>query len=198
MAFSGQYAAAQLEKLDALMPRHFPLSYEVASYLGNVTPLMPPTVLRWSRVLGRIAAMEVSDIVLVDLDEVVGVDCTVRLLYPTIVNGRWVSEVARGVPADLYRRFTHAFCAQIPSPPTFEDMFFYATWAADNGVDWPRVRGGGYHPSLLRLVPQHQEYLREYEEEVTGYIAGNVRRNRTILGIVQSDSDEETDEDEEL
>ena len=41
MAFSGQYAAAQLHKLDGLLPCHFALAKEVAKYLG-----LPPTLCR--------------------------------------------------------------------------------------------------------------------------------------------------------
>ena len=34
MAFSGQYAAAQLHKLDGLLRCHFALAEEIAEYLG--------------------------------------------------------------------------------------------------------------------------------------------------------------------
>ena len=59
MAFSGQYAAAQLHKLDGLLPRHFALAREVAEYLSHAPDAVPPTYLAWERAHGRLPSMQI-------------------------------------------------------------------------------------------------------------------------------------------
>ena len=59
MAFSGQDAAAQLHKLDGLLPCQFPLAKEVAEYLGFAPDAVPPSYLAWARAHGRLPSMEI-------------------------------------------------------------------------------------------------------------------------------------------
>ena len=201
MAFCGQHAAAQLEQLDhsPLFRRYtFPLSLEVAGYLGNVTPLMPPAVLHWSRVLGRVASMEVEEVIHVHTDEIDGLDCFVRVLYPMVYNGRWTMGSDGGTPDELFRRRENMFLAQISTPYTFEDIVFYASWCADNnGVGWPEVRSGDYHPSLMRLAPQHRMRMHDLAEEVSLYHRINRQRN-LVYTESESSGESDSDFDEEL
>ena len=60
MAFSGQYAAAQLHKLDGLLRCQFPLAKEVAEYLGFAPDAVPPSYLAWARAHGRLPNMQIS------------------------------------------------------------------------------------------------------------------------------------------
>ena len=61
MAFSGQYAAAQLEKLDhsPLFRGHtFSLAREISGYLGYAPDFAPPSFVRWARAHGRLPCIE--------------------------------------------------------------------------------------------------------------------------------------------
>ena len=59
MAFSGQYAAAQLHKLDGLLPCHFPLARTVAEHLGFAPDSVTPSYLAWARAHGRLPSIQI-------------------------------------------------------------------------------------------------------------------------------------------
>ena len=60
MAFSGQYAAAQLHRLDGLLRCLFPLAKEVAEDLGFAPDAVPPSYLAWARAHGRLPSMQIE------------------------------------------------------------------------------------------------------------------------------------------
>ena len=59
MAFSGQYAAAQLHKLDGLLRCQFPLAKEVAEYLGFAPDAVPRSYLAGARAHGRLPSVQI-------------------------------------------------------------------------------------------------------------------------------------------
>ena len=155
MAFSGQYAAAQLYKLDGLLPCHFPLAREHAEYLGFAPDAVPPTYLACARARGRLPSMQIwRDQVYVRMyeHELAGYDGIVRArivrffgdrLVVTDIHGtfQWVQEVA-----DDSTPF--AYSIHIDTAP--EDHEFFARWAALYRRAWPDVGFYSMHPVLHR------------------------------------------------
>ena len=192
MAVSGQYAAAQLAKLDRsplFRGRHFPLAQEIAAYLGNVTPLMPPTFLRWSRVLGRRVSITTSRGIIVFIDELQGIDCTVQVSY-TEFDGLWRIHHATGTVEEYYRAGRgFLFDAVISTMPTVADQYFYNDWWQMYRIEWPLIAGNVFHPILARFVAPFHRFLNEYFDHGNLHFREIRRRNRAIVPPTESDSD---------
>jgi hypothetical protein len=207
MAFSGQYAAAQLHKLDnsSLFRGYtFPLAAEVSAYLGNVNALVPPTLLHWSRQLGRLVAVHPVPAIIVLTDELDGLDCEVMGSY-TVFNGtRWIVERATCTMDEHHREgHTPIFDAMINTPATEEDRYFYARWFEVYGNRWPDSTDNMWHPTIRRLVHAFHYTSQEYMLRGNRRFAEMHRMNRTILFpnlVVESgsESDSELQSDEEL
>ena len=205
MAFSGQYAAAQLQKLDnspLFRGYSFPLAAEVSEYLGNVNALVPPTLLRWSRLLGRLVAVNPVREIIVLTDELDGLDCEVTGTY-TMFNGtRWVVESATCTMDEHHREGrTPIFDVMISTPVTDEDRRFYIRWFEVYGTRWPDSADDRWHPTIGRLVDAFHNVSREYMQRGNRRLAEMHRRNRAMLfRNVESDSESysELESDEEL
>ena len=153
MAFSGQYAAAQLHKLDGLLRCQFPLAKEVAEYLGFAPDVVPPTYLAWARARGRLPSMQIwRDQVYVRMyeHELAGYDGIVRArivrffgdrLVVTDIHGTFqqVQEVAKDSTP-------YGYIIHINTAP--EDREFFSRWAALYGRAWPEVGFSSIHPAL--------------------------------------------------
>lgn len=208
MAFSGQYAAAQLEKLDnspLFRGYTFPLAAEVSDYLGNVTALMPPTLLHWSRVLGRLVATNPVRQIIVLTDELDGLDCEVEGTYTEFVDGRWCYS-SQTCTMDEHHREGHTpiYDAMINTPVTDEDYRFYFRWAEVHNARWPYLEGDiRRHPAFDRLAVAFRNVYDEFSQRGVMRRAEINRRNRAISypeRIVESDSESysELESDEEL
>ena len=205
-AFCGQYAAAQLEQLDhsPLFRGHtFPLAKEVSEYLGFVDDLVPPTLLRWSRELGRLACITRTDGIPVMLDELEGIDCVVRVSWPVfgIDNGSpaWIWEHADGTADEHYRMArTPIIDAMIMAPQTFNDAVFYASWTMEHRNSWPRIANDTIHPVLERLVAVYRRFANRYWGHNDRIWRSIRRRNRAIRPLTESDSDFGMESDDEL
>ena len=207
MAFSGQYAAAQLHKLDnspLFRGYTFPLAAEVSAYLGNVNALVPPTLLRWSRLLGRLVAVNPVPAIIVLTDELDGLDCEVTGTY-TEFDGRVWRYASATCTMDEHHREGHTpiFDVMISTPVTEEDRRFYFRWYEVYGTRWPDSADNVRHPAIMRLVDAFNSVSREYCQRGIMRVAEMHRRNRAILfpeRIVESDSESysELESDEEL
>ena len=140
--FSGQYAAAQLEKLDALLPCHFPLAYEVAGYLGYPPDFVPPTYLAWARAHGRIPSMRCSrdrlDVRMYDR-ELVGYDGVVEArvvrFYGQCLEVDFVDGAYDEVQEQAGACLPYCYIIQLDMLP--EDREFFDRWAATYRDAWP-------------------------------------------------------------
>ena len=190
MAFSGQYAEAQLEQLDhspLFRGYTFPLALEVSEYLGCVNLLAPPTFLRWSRELCRLVSITRADAIPVMMDELEPVECVVRVSWPAFgicpLSGSrlWIWQHADGTAEEHYLEGrTPIIDAMIGTPQTFEDTCFYLSWNLRYRNAWPRIADDTIHPVLERFVAVYQRFADRYWEH-NDLIWRQVRlRNRAI------------------
>ena len=200
MAFSGQYAAAQLAKLDyspLFRGYTFPLAAEVSAYLGNVNALVPPTLLRWSRLLGRLVAVNPVPAIIVLTDELDGLDCEVTGTY-TEFDGRVWRYASATCTMDEHHREGHTpiFDAMISTPVTEEDRRFYVRWFEVYGTRWPDSADNMWHPTIRRLVDAFHDVSREYMRRGNRRLAEMHRMNRAILfRNVETDSESYSDDE---
>ena len=177
-------AATTPERMD----EPFPLLRAVKSYL-DISSLMPPTRLRWSRLLGRpmmetvtvLANHRVGDeIGPVYIDEVVNTDAVISYRYLRADGRRdWHTSVRaadlRGNRADFwYVRIIDA---------TLQDVRFEFDWRACYGQAWPKVASGAIHPCLARL---YERYV-TFNEEWCAHCQG---REDTTYELLQDDSED--------
>ena len=155
MAFSGQYAAAQLHKLDGLLRCQFPLAKEVAEYLGFAPDAVPPTYLAWARARGRLPSMQIwRDQVNVRMyeHELAGYDGIVRARIVRFDGDRLEVVDIEGTLEEVQDQAEdstpHAYIIRIDTGP--EDREFLARWAALYGRAWPDVGFYSMHPVLRR------------------------------------------------
>ena len=208
MAFSGQYAAAQLERLDAspLFRGHtFPLAQEVAEHLGFADELVPPSYLRWSRALGRLAGITQADIIPVMMEELEGIQCVVRVSWPEVGvedfgnHPSWIWRHAEGTTDEHCRQGRAPIIdAMIVTPQTFEDASFYIFWSLKHRNAWPRLADDTIHPALEHLVSKYLCFMGVYRDHSDRIFRMIRSRNRAILPHAESDIDMETDSDEEV
>ena len=182
MAFSGQYAAAQLH--------HLPLPHsvidELSDYLGYAPNFAPPTYVKFARVYGRlpdshrgwcacnhaggdgydccITAVHWSDFRNKDFRTDLFGDCRVRsVLYSDVGGFRqsfFVNVTPDRVTPALYNPVLHLRMC-------YEDHEFFRRWhygpGADDRLAWPYVlRGtisGIAHPAINGAVRIHRQYL---------------------------------------
>ena len=155
MAFSGQYAAAQLHKLDGLLPCHVPLAREVAEYLGFAPDAVPPTYLARARARGRLPSMQMwrhEVYVRMYEHELTGCDgivaaCVVRFFGDRlgVVDMEGTLEEVQEQAGDST---PYAYSIRIVTCP--EDREFFARWAALYRRAWPDVGVYSMHPVLHR------------------------------------------------
>ena len=208
MAFSGQYAAAQLDQLDRsplFRGYTFPLAAEVSEYLGFVNDLVPPTLLRWSRELGRLACITRTDGIPVMLDELEGFEFAVRVSWPVFgidpLNGSpaWIWEEADGTVDEHYRMARAPIIdAKIMAPQTFNDVFFYANWSIEHRNSWPCIANDTVHPVLERLIAVYRRFAVRCWSHNDLIWRAIRRRNRAIRPLTESDSDFGMESDDEL
>ena len=182
MAFSGQYAAAQLGKLDnsPLFRGHtFPLSRELSAYLGYAPNLAPPSFVEWARAHGRLPTVEedVYDGYMMvrmhpsDFDndnfDVDAVDANV--LRPRGGPGILAIERVLARPGRVRElQWGHTlFNIAIEVTTTYEDMNFCARWGRAHRSNWPNT-SSGVHPAIsgaVRIYQQHAERVRAHAHE---------------------------------
>ena len=155
MAFSGQYAAAQLHKLDGLLRCQFPLAKEVAEYLGFAPDAVPPTYLAWARARGRLPSMQIwRDQVYVRMyeHELVGYDGMVWARVDRFFGDRLEVVNIEGTLEEVQQQAgdstPYFYSIRIITAP--EDREFFARWAALYRRAWPDVGVYSMHPVLHR------------------------------------------------
>ena len=185
MAFSGQYAAAQLEKLDnspMFRGRTFSLAKEIAAYLGYTPDFVPPTYLTFARAHDRIPTTEVEH----DLHTHAVTSVVLKRDLRNFNNYAAAASVLRfrndilhidfiaGVVFDLtWMRPTPVFAIEVEVPRSPEDLEFFNRWLAVHGVTWPYTRDNEHHPALQGAI----RTCRMYEEE---WRAERERRRRAV------------------
>jgi hypothetical protein len=174
MPFSGQYAAAQLEKLDnspMFRGRTFSLAKEIAGYLGYAPDFAPPAFVRWACVHGRLpcidddvydgrvkAPMLVEDFSTdFDYDDDSAI---VKYLEPNIEYQNMLEiTTVRTDPERIPRlsRLQVLFGITIDVNANLRDIRFCQRWFRDHAAGWPHT-ADGIHPSLsgaVRIYEQH-------------------------------------------
>ena len=179
------FAAATTTKR---MDEPFPLLRTVKSYL-DISSLMPPTRLRWSRVLGRpmmetvtvLANHRVGDeIGPVYIDEVLNTDAVISYRYLR-ANGR--RDWHTGVQAtDLRGNRTEVWYMRIIDT-TLQDVSFEFNWRACYGQPWPKVASGAVHPCLARLYDRYVTFNDEWRAHCH-------EREDTTYELLQDDSED--------
>ena len=190
MAFSGQYAAAQLEKLDnspLFRGRTFPLAKEIAAYLGYAPDFVPPTYLTFARAHQRIPSRygrgegadhaAYASVLNRDVDNFHAYTLHANLLrfngdrlhidyiIGTLDNLRTI----RGDGGPLF-----CFSAELLRSP--EDLEFFERWRAVHGVSWPYSRAYDHRPHhvLRGAFRTHSMYEEEWR-------AKRERRRRAVV-----------------
>ena len=176
MAFSGQHAAAQLEKLDhspLFRGRTFPLAKEIAAYLGYTPDFVPPTYLTFARAHQRIPSrygpgegadhMAYAQALVRDVDNFHAYTLRANLLR---FNGDRL-HISNIVGTLNYMRAIRGsrplFCFVVELPRSPEDLEFFERWRAVHGVSWPYTRAYDHRPHhVLRGAFRTQQM---YEEE---------------------------------
>ena len=143
MAFSGQYAAAQLH--------HLPLPHlvigELSDYLGYAPNFAPPSYVRWARILGRLPldGFDVGDTFAIRAFE------HELSTYRGPVNARCMRLRNAKLESLFFTDFTlweirymnehHLLIYDIVARVEYtrDDFLFRRAWLARNRFDWPHV-----------------------------------------------------------
>ena len=180
MAFTAQYAAAQLGKLDnsPLFHGHtFPLSRELLGYLGDARDFAPPSFAEWARTHGRLPTVE-ADLyegyvnVSMHPDDFENADFGVDMVRAHTLRSRGDPDGYLEIESVFARpwnirelRWGHPlFNISIELRTGYEDMDFCNRWIRDHGIDWPNT-SSGVHPMLagaVRIYQQHTARVRAH------------------------------------
>ena len=192
MAFSGQYAAAQLEKLDRsplFRGRTFPLAKEIAGYLGYAPDFVPPTYLTFARAHRRIPSdhgtldaadhMTHAHVLERDVDNFHAYTLHAIILR---VSGAQLGfngslETLRMIQGD-----GQLFCIKVELLRTPEDFEFFGRWRATHGVSWPYIMDYDHrhHPVLRGALHTQQMYEEEWRADRARRRRAVIEYNRTV------------------
>ena len=196
---SGQYAAAQLDKLR--LPHS--LLLEIAEYIEHrdCDLLLPPTYRTFARMLGRSPTDYYANTV----------DTGFKAFDYELTNYRGIVSASsmsmRGMR--LTRDFRRAtleliraefgacmlFEVDVEVEHTREDLEFFAMWREQHLLDWPRTRDHTIHRKLRRPVERYCSFGVRHEEHVQ--FAGRIiRRYNSALNVVsafRNDYDSDSD-----
>ena len=180
MAFSGQHAAAQLEKLDnspLFRGRTFFLSKEVSGYLGYAPDFVPPTYLTFARAHQRMPSRNgipgpanyaaYAPVLNRDLDNFHEYTMHANILrfhgdrlrhdyiIGTLANLRAIRGDSGG---PLF-----SFVVELRRSP--EDLEFFDQWLAVHGLCWPFTPDNDHHPHhvLRSAIRTHSMYEEEWQ-----------------------------------
>ena len=200
--FSGQYAAAQLGKLQ--LPCAVLL--EISDYIDHrdLDLLVPPTYFTFARMLGRLPAdtsmerLGGLDFQVFDYELPNNYRGAVSATSVSLSGIRLVRTYSRGT-LELIRAEV-AVCilydVDVATANTPEDFEFFARWGEQYGHIWPRVPGHVIHHKLLSPVERFRSFLAKHQEHVR--FAETIRRRYNSimpavrafgLGGADSDSD---------
>ena len=180
-------AATTPERMD----EPFPLLRAVKSYL-DITALMPPTRLRWSRLLGRPMMETVTTLVdhrmgdeigPVYIDEVLDTDAVISYRYLRADGRRdWHTSVRA---ADLKGNRAEFWYVRIIDA-TLQDVQFEFDWRVCYGHPWPKVAPGIVHPCLARLYDRYVTFDEEWRAHCQ-------EREDTTYGLQDDSEDDMSD-----
>jgi hypothetical protein len=184
MAFSGQYAAAQLHKLDGLLPCHFALAKEVAEYLGFAPDAVPPSHLTCARALGRLPSMQICRYqVFVHMyeHELTG-DGMVWARIVRFSGDRLEIRNIQGTLQEVQDQagdsVPYSYSVSIDVVP--EDREFFARWVARYGRAWPDVDVYSMHPVLRGANKILGEVITRWREQDDLQLTIVHRHNRLL------------------
>ena len=172
MAFSGQYAAARLEKLDhsPLFRGHsFPLAKEIAGYLGYAPDFVPPTYLTFARVYERIPSLNANTraaytpVLNRDVDNFRGyhMNANISRFDGDRIRIDYVIGTLAALREQRREGDSPCYCFVVELLSTPEDFDFFARWRATYGDAWPHTLNGDrahYHHMLLGAFQVHWRY----------------------------------------
>ena len=191
MAFSGQYAAAQLGKLP--IP-HLVLG-EISDYLGYAPNFIPPSYVRWAKMFGRLPWNEYADddrySVKVFDRELSTYRGTVSARILSLRNMRLETLALFDVDVEEIRHSDNvrliAFDVAINVEYTDEDIRFFATWRAKHELQWPYVFEDNYkwwsppvHPCIKKAVKRYDAFLRDWSGHGLSIDLMITRHNRAV------------------
>ena len=188
MAFSGQYAAAQLAKLHhspLFRGYTFPLAQELSAWLGYAPDFAPPTYLTFARVHRRIPSVNGGDTraayaQVLDHDVHNYERYTMHANISRFDDDRIRIDYIIGTLAEL-RELRRAgdgpcYCFVVELLRSTEDIDFFVQWRAAHGEDWPYTTGSFHlHPVLHGAHRAHWGYYR----------AWNRARERQMARVMQ-------------
>ena len=188
--YSGQYAAAQLDKL----PLPYSLQLEVAEYIGHhdLDLLLPPTYLTFARMLGRLPT-----------DAYYGnADFRVRAFeyelsnYRGVVNARCMTMRGRRLVSGFVRAPLGEIRERNPTnmmiyeidfyvEHTRDDLEFFRMWRGQNTREWPYAHDYGHHKALRRPICRYSRFQARYEEHAA-FASTIINRYNNALNVFRS------------
>ena len=140
----------------------------------DLTPLMPPKRLHYSKLLRRpcMLGADYRDIAAVFADEVADLDCTLEAqcmtkfdcpMFACILSSSLrdpTDSILQLRPAPLRDQIWRA---RILQEGFDDDGRFFRKWLVRYGVNWPHISPDTHHPALCGLVNRHEEFLEAWE-----------------------------------
>ena len=168
MVFSGQYAAAQLQKLDhspLFRGLWFPLSHELSEYLGYAPNFAPPSFVEWAQAHGRLPSIVKHlpvgfvDVPMLEHEferEFAGYEVRANIIVPRGILDGMLRKVSYTGRFERIRELTTGYvlfgiCIELEVGD--EDADFYSRWLRVHSVAWPfGLRENRIHPVIQGAV----------------------------------------------
>jgi hypothetical protein len=205
MAFSGQYAAARLDRL----PLPHLVIGEISDYLGYTPNFAPPSYVRWAKMLGRLP----SDDYAVERNFIVRAFDYELSTYRGLVNASCMrlrganldSLVSVAVTLEELRNAseTHLliYDVVIKVEYTREDFLFFTAWRVKNvGFEWPntpcapnvyiRERRFVVHRGIRRFIHNYVYFLNRYIAHSKS-VSKIINRYNSALNVYRSFTSED-------
>ena len=188
--YSGQYAAAQLDKLQ--LP--YSLQLEIAEYIEHrdLDLLLPPTYRTFARMLGRLPT-----------DAYFGnVDVRVRAFeyelsnYRGVVSARCMAMRGRRLVSAFVRAPLVEIRERNPAnmmiyeidfyvEHTRDDLEFFRMWREQNTHEWPRANEYTFREALRRPICRYSRFQERYEEHAA-FASTIINRYNSALNVFRS------------
>jgi hypothetical protein len=200
--YSGQYASAQLDKLQ--LPRS--LLLEIAEYIEHrdYDLLLPPTYRTFARMLGRCPKDHYigdgGDVGFKAFDYELSNYRGVVTAVSMSMRGMRLMRTFMRAPLELIRSEVGAcmlFEVEANVQHTLDDREFFRRWREQHNIDWPRTRDHTIHRKLLRPVERYCSFSVRHEEHAR-FAERIIRRYNSALNVVsafRNDDDYDSDSD---
>jgi hypothetical protein len=191
MAFSGQYAAAQLGKL----PLPHSVLGEISDHLGYAPNFIPPSFIMWVKMFGRLPCDEYHGEgnyhVRAFVRELSTYRGTLSARILRLCNMRLETLALFHVNVDEIRQSDNVrlitFDVSINVRHSNEDIVFFETWSRKNELEWPYVFENNYkwwappvHPCIQKAVVRFNKFLQDWSGHALSIEMMMNRYNRSV------------------